>query len=515
MLNSLTPGREQSCTLDPMDRASIFYLVLPLGIFIVGWLQWWAALPLLACTVYALRPLAMPVGSYRPITRLQLLFAISVGCAWTICGGAGHLLFANPDWHVRDAVLHDLVVSPWPVGYGMIDGHESLLRAPLGFYLPAAVLGKWLGLHAAYAAIGLWTAIGSVLFLLQVFSLVPSRTGLIVMSAAVIVFFSGFDIVGSAINWGPRFFEYWDISQHIEWWAGSYQYSSMTTQLFWVPNHALGGWLIIGLIARDGRENHLNTLLPILVVAAALWSPLSAIGVVPFALWKVVTASARQRSLRLLHPRVWVPAMAVGIVIAMYLTLNAGGVQKGLLVGQGRDPTPVMDLLRQTQFFLLEAGITGFVILSIKRSSEVVLALAILALLPLAYLGPGNDLVMRASIPSIAVLAIAACKALSSECKDNIVARRKLVLVCMLVIGAVTAVQELARAVLVPPWPLNLQATLIGASCGTFAPHYVARIGNDMVAHLMRSPHRLPVGDVGPQACDNPALEIMWKRGLL
>ena len=27
----------------------------------------------------------------------------------------------------------------------------------------------------------------------------------------------------------------------------------MTTQLFWVPNHALGAWLGIGLLAVNGR----------------------------------------------------------------------------------------------------------------------------------------------------------------------------------------------------------------------------------------------------------------------
>jgi len=499
--------------LDPLDRAAMGYLALPLLIFLGCWFEWWAALPLIACTAYALLPLISKQsvqGTRLPVAPLQVGIAVAVGCGWTIFGGTDHLAFANADWHIRDAVLHDLVASPWPVGYGLLDGHETLLRTSIAYYLPAALVGKAMGLSAAHAALAVWTGIGATLFLLQVLSLTPSRWSIALLAAGVIVLFSGLDIVGSLLNDGPRFRSDWDITTHLEWWAGTYQYSSMTAQLFWVPNHALGGWLMIGLLYRDNRRSPFESVLPILVVAAALWSPLTVIGVAPFVLWKVGAGMFRDRSLRLLHPLVWAPAFIVGLVIAAYIGLDASNIRKGLAVGNESIGDTAMDLLRQAQFFLLEAAFIGMAILAIRPSSDVILALVILALLPLAYLGPGNDLVMRASIPSLAVLAIGACLALGDRHCDQRTLRKKALLGALLLVGAMTPIAEFARAAMLPAWPINTRATLIGASCGIFAPHYVARIRGEAITHLLRRPHRLDLGPQGPESCDNPAFDLMW-----
>jgi hypothetical protein len=518
VFSPVNPKSELPASLDPLDRVVIGYLTVPLVIFLAGWFEWWAALPLIACTAYAVRPLIAkwPVaGTSLPVTPLHLTVAVVVGCGWTALGGTDHLVFANADWHIRDAVLHDLVTSPWPVGYGLLDGKESLLRAPVAYFLPAALVGKVAGLPMAHAAMMVWTAVGATLFLLQVLSLTPSRLGVAVLVAGVVVLFSGFDIVGSLLNDGPRFRGDWNITTHLEWWAGTYQYSSMTTQLFWVPNHALGGWLMIGLLYRDHGFTRIDASLPIVVVAAALWSPLTVIGIVPFVLWKVGAGMLRHHSLKLLRPNVWAPALVVGLAVAAYLALDPGRIPKGLAFSKGAGGEITLDLLRQAQFFVLEAGVIGIAILAIRRSSDVMLALLILAVLPFAYLGAGNDLVMRASIPSLAVLAIGACLALIEKAADNRALRKKAILAGVLVVGAVTPIAEFARAVTLPAWPINTQATLIGAGCSKFAPHYVARLGGETIARLLRRPNRLPLGPQGPAMCDNPALDLMWGRSPL
>jgi hypothetical protein len=229
MFGPFDPKSEPVSSLDPLDRVAIAYLTIPLVIFLAGWFEWCGALPLVAGAVYALRPLVAkwPIAGARlPVTPLQLVVAALVGCGWSVFGGTDHLMFANADWHIRDAVLHDLVTSPWPVGYGLLDGKETLLRAPVAFYLPAALVGKIAGLTMAHLALAVWTAIGATLFLLQVLSLTPSRVSIAILVAAVVVLFSGLDIVGNLLNDGPRFRSDWNITTHLEWWAGTYQYCS-------------------------------------------------------------------------------------------------------------------------------------------------------------------------------------------------------------------------------------------------------------------------------------------------
>lgn len=507
----------QPGVLDPLDRVVIVYLALPLPIFLLGWLRLWAALPLVLCVLYALRPLVghWSTGNLEfPISRLQLLVACLVGGTWTVFGGTTHWVFANFDWHIRDAVLHDLVASPWPVGYGEFHGGESLLRAPLGYYLPAALAGKLAGLGTAYLALSLWTAVGAALFLLQVLSLTPARVGVAVAVAATIVLFSGFDVIGTFLADTSRFVSSWDITRHLEWWAVRYQYSSMTTQLFWAPNHALGAWLTIGLLCRDSRRS-LDATLPMIVVAAALWSPLSALGLVPFVLLKVVRGSSPERLLSLLHPRVWGPAVLVGLVVASYLVLDSSRLPLKLTISGGDAIDVTLDVTRQLQFFMLEAGFIGFAVLALGWSWEVVLALLLLLLLPVLSFGPGNDLVMRASIPSLVVLAIGVCLALTRPTPRAGDSPRKVLLGCMVAVGAVTPITEFARAILLPAWPINLEATLIGAACGQHMAHYTARLNGQFLGKLLRPPRPMPLGPQGPQACRDPARELMKSRGIL
>ena len=68
-------------------------------------------------------------------------------------------------------MLRDLVLLPWPVGYvAALHGEDALLRAPLGFFLPAALLGRLAGFGAAQLALWAWTGmgLGLVLDLLRV-----------------------------------------------------------------------------------------------------------------------------------------------------------------------------------------------------------------------------------------------------------------------------------------------------------------------------------------------------------
>jgi len=97
-------------------------------------------------------------------------------------------------------VLRDLTVVSWPPSYGVPEGLDLILRAPVAYYLPAATLGKWLGVHWADKLLLAWTGLGVLLF----FQLLPlSRQPLRwALGLASVVLFSGLDIVGGLLFYG-------------------------------------------------------------------------------------------------------------------------------------------------------------------------------------------------------------------------------------------------------------------------------------------------------------------------
>jgi hypothetical protein len=206
------------------------------------------------------------------------------------------------------------------------------------------------------------------------------------------------------------------------------------------------------------------------------------------------------------------PASIVAWVVAAYLTLDSSRIPRGWTVGSGG--AALADLARQAEFFVLEAGLVGGVILALRGSRAVVLALAILALLPLVRFGAANDFVMRASIPSLAVLAMEAARALAQPAISTAVRAKKILLGVLLALGAVTPLQEFARAAVLPRWPINAHATLIEAACGLYPPHYVARLDGQPIVRLLRRPHPVFSDPPDASACENPAIEIQRERDI-
>jgi hypothetical protein len=207
-----------------------------------------------------------------------LLACLLIALTILMIGGEGRFFYANLDWQVRDAALHDMALHPWPFLYEW-GGQQFLLRTPVGMHLVPALVGKVAGqpgsdlalLIQNSALLGAMLAIGSTLFR-------DSRSRLIAL--ATFLMFSGLDIVGQIVSGDGAFAP----TAHLEGWAPT-QFSAVITQAFWVPNHAIAGWLcaLAFLLWRVGKAR-LGVMLA-LVPLLALWSPLGAMGSLPFVLY--------------------------------------------------------------------------------------------------------------------------------------------------------------------------------------------------------------------------------------
>jgi hypothetical protein len=379
-------------------------------------------------------------------------------------------------------VLRDLVVSGWPPAYGNAGGAEFILRTPVAYYLPAAVLGKIFGLRHADFLLFLWTAVGVFLFLLIAFSTARTKRH-VGIGAIVIVLFSGMDVFGTK----RYFLDHPDLTEHLEWWAHLFQYSSNTTQLFWVPNHALPGWLMAALIYKHWRNPNFFRIAPIAFAVTPLWSPLVTIGLAPFAIALAVLHLRPSTWRANVIPWVWVASFITFAATAYYLVLDSSRIGSRWITSGVFSYDAL--LLLYTKFVLFEFGLLALAICLIRRNLLITLSVGVLLVLPLYAFGPGNDLAMRASIPALTILCLAAIDALSDM---DWSARPQIVmpLLLCLTFGAFTAIHEIARAILVPRWSAQLGRNLLEASHGMPA-HYVARL-SPVLAHIMRPPQRVP-----------------------
>lgn len=421
-----------------------------------------------------------------PLGRVAMLFALAL----LLCalGGQGKLFYANIDWQVREAVLRDLAVNPWPFAYAAPSGALEMLRAPVAMFLIPAQLwklgGPWaghLGLLVQNAA--LLTAVLSLGSLL--FDTRRARG----IALAVVTLFSGLDIVGQALFHAP-------IEDHLEFTFDWLQYSAHITQIFWVPQHAIAGWSAAALLLlwRTGRLE-LRAMLAILPLTA-LWSPLALLGAMPFlALAGVETLVARRLTLADIG---W-PALASLVALpSLAYMASAGdgvGVRLRLIPLDSWGVVVGIELLVWSVPLLLAARRSAF------GRGLLLLASLILPLLPFVQVGTSLDFLMRASIVPLALTAAYAAQALANHESG---AALRLWLGTVLAVGSVTGAAEVRRALVEPASPM-VECSLYGA----WRPNFSKTPMTSYVAPVDRLPGWLRGAEPVPVRVDDPA--VCWR----
>ena len=263
-----------------LNRISYLYLVLPFIIFCMTWLHFLIGL---IGTVLVLFTLWLSWRGFHKTER-TLLFSIKQTVpafilifTWVALSGVGGYAFQNRDQYWRNAILHDLINYSWPVIYNTAANYNQMLVYYIGYWLPAALAGKVFGWGIANAILFISTFIGVALTTLHLAS--RGRFSPL-FSILLLIFFSGMDMVGVVLIAKTSYPVLIPPIQHLDAWADTLQYSSFTTQLFWVYNQAVPCWLCtIMIINREERSRQF------LVWALCVFlAPLTAIGLFPLVL---------------------------------------------------------------------------------------------------------------------------------------------------------------------------------------------------------------------------------------
>ena len=410
---------------------------------------------LMVLMIWTVRPSIMMPGAIR---NDVLLFSFAISFALCLLGGEGRLFFANTDWLVRDAVLHDLVSQPWPFAYRIDAAHSTaqsfVMRAPLAMYMLPAAVGKMLGLYAAHLAL---LAQNTVLFALILYFIVPEQSGLWRAAAIIAIFavFSGLDVVPvlakhlahesePAVNGIPP--------DHLENWARLFQYSSNITQIFWAPPHAIAGWAFAGLYLLWQRGLVRAAVLLCVLPYLAYWSPFAVIGAAPFVLYAAASDVIGRRIGRA-DIVAGLLAAPTALLVLAYLAQGDGGVEHGFLI----DAPYFWNLY----FAFIEIEVAPYIILIVAMRPAIIkdptflLVVISLLLIPFYKLGMSNDFAMRASIPALALLAATFAVTLTETIAtgDRLLWSRLATLT--LIIGSVTGAMEVRRALIRSPSPIS------------------------------------------------------------
>ena len=430
----------------------------------------------------------------EPVDGRGWLVSVLCAIALLLLGGGLHVFYANPDWLIRDAVLADTVRTGVLSAY-RVDGAEYLLRAPLGMYLVPALVGRGFGLPAAHVALLLQNALilGSILYLL-------GRIGLGWRHVALLVAFAGcgvlFRLLLAAMR-GTLAPLPW-IARPLDEWNIYFQYSSSITQFFWVPNHALPGWWLATLLLLYRRGEVDAAVLGVAVAAALIWSPLVVLVPVVFLL-----AFGLMRAREVLRSaRTWAGAAAAAafLPVAAYLTAASSTIGGGLAADK-----PDFALWYGL-FLLFQLPACAYVAIEWRHLPGWLRPLfcmctVVLVVLPFFSFGPGNDLVMRSSIPALVVVGFCFGEILLASPGTDARGRRAAG-IALVLLSTPSWFVEVARAVTTPSFAVSscglMEATRALGDPGVPA-NYMAR-QDAMPPWLMEGPTSPPETS-GPIAC--------------
>lgn len=388
-----------------MTALAYGYLTLPPLVFVLGWLRWYLALPVAAVLVVSC-VLCLRGETYQspafllgaPGAGKRLLLLAGVVALWFLLSGLGGYTYQNkPDHDLRNATFRDLVACKWPLmATPRADAGSFLAGAPrvayvyyLGHWLPAAVVGKVCGLRAGIHALFLWSLLGGLLALYFYFRhLGTTRLTL----GLIFLAFSGLDVIGYLVLQGhlPPF------GTHIEWWATYFQYSSITTTLFWVFNQTIAVWLIVMLLLNQRSARNAGYLYAMSFIVG----PYSALGMLPLVLYQLIRASGRAVWRWLTFQNVAAVLLLAVVCGSYYLTSTNGGVRTGWLFQIY--PFSTAALFTLLLFWLLEFGLLLLVIgHAFYREPLFWITAGLLLFIPCFHSGICNEFAMRASIPPL------------------------------------------------------------------------------------------------------------------
>lgn len=424
---------------------ALSYILLPIIIFFFGWLKIvYAIIASLVMVIFGLflYKKISNKGIYLINKKTFLFWIVSIIiCAlWLYFSGIGSFVYQNSDFWVRNPIYRDLCEYNWPVIYDLslqpanIQNIIGSSKVAFSYYytwwLFPALISKLFKLNelGRNIVLYLWSLIGVLLVFYLINRIVKKCR---YKNLFIFICFSGLDIIGNFIVNKQI-----DMFNHIEWWTNYFlQYSSNTTQLYWVFNQSIPIWIITALLLELNDNKYIGSLCSL----SLAYSPWATIGIIPIALY----GSFRKRK------EIKNVFNTVNIIVPILMLLTYGMFYLSSSGSSGGIGTTISyyrnDILRfisiMILFMVLEFGLYITLIWkNAKNDKYFPIVLAMLIISPFIFMRDGNY-TMRGTIPSLFILMIYVIKQFGINRKIDIL------LCAIILIGSFTAFNEMNRSI--------------------------------------------------------------------
>lgn len=437
-----------------IQNLCLLYLALPVTLFLTFWCRVFVAVPalLLLIILFLYSYNKEKSSTLFQLSYKYLFLIIVILMIWCVLGGQGNLYYQSSDWGARNDIFRNMIFKDSPVFFE----NQSFLSYYIGHWLVPTYLAKLFLLFGisneivwriANILLLFWTCFGVTLSYFSVASLTNMRKKwhwfLILL---IFIFFSGMDIVGLLIRNS-------DFSMHLETWNIYYQFSSQTTQLFWVFNQAIPAWIATALLI--GTENIRND--AVYGVLLILFSPLPLIGCFFIVLAKIISQYILSKKFKELIIDLFslqnIAAFLLSPILLSYMFSNGrSGGGNGLLFNLNLGGTTLYSWFMLLVFIFVEFGVYLFFVYKKQKKNYLFYAITVcLPFIAAFRYGTSNDFEMRASIPFLFCLMILLIQELYDHVKINKyiihLSIKGLLLSFCLLLGAITPLTEFYRGI--------------------------------------------------------------------
>ena len=424
---------------------TILYFSFPFVVFLMTWIsrtiKVLIALPFLVSLFLILKKNSLVIVLKKQNKKRFFICFILIAF-WVYLSGIGKTVYQNNDSYVRNGILEVLVSNSWPV-VKLENNSLVMMIYYLGFWLPAALVGKVFGISAALGVFITYLLISNIWGEVKIWPLL------------LFIFFSGLDIIGVFVRgiYNPSSLQNLSLISHIEWWSGK-QFSSFTTQLFWVFNQAIPAWISTLLILNQKNNKSIIFIMGLLLIQ----STFSFVGLIPFVIYVSIKNSCFDKECplstniikylkSLLSFENVVGGGISGILSFLYLKGNYSSSNfHSVSIGDSSSSFTVL-VIKYCIFIALEVLVYYVLLFPYQKKNPLFyVSFSILLVCPFMKIGGSEDFCMRASIPALLVLYLMVAETINQMIKQ----KKKnafLILLIVILLGSMTPVFEINRTI--------------------------------------------------------------------